>query len=577
MPARRRQTLRSRIAAAAGGLLVVVLPAVADAHGGGMVTPGRWWAAWNWQPAVLASLALLAGACGLGLCRLWRRAGAGRGVSRWQAIACGGGLLALTAALVSPLDALSDELAWVHMVQHMLLMMVAAPLFVAGTPLRLMPWALPRAARRVVSRWRRRLGAWHSPWYLLWQPLLLWSLFAATLWVWHWPVLYEAALNVPLVHDAQHITFFVAACLFWRVLVDPVGRLRLGRGVGVLYLFTTSLHATLLGVFMTLSPRLWYAPYEGRAAAWNLTPLEDQQLAGLIMWMPACSIFAVAAAWLFGLWLSDPGAGRWRGAVRTVFLAAAFAPLSGCGRPSPAPANDAAAGHGHRAGAHGGFVAAVGDAHYHVELVIERDGTLRLYTLGADESQVIDVMSQTLNSYVRISGESRSMPVPLKPAPQDGDAPGRTSQFIGRIADEFAGQPLDVTVPSLRIGSERFRAAFHVPARVEQPAMPAKVVDADERALYLVAGGRYTEADIDANGRATASEKFSGFQARHDPHPRAGERICPVTRTKGNPLCTWIIGGETYEFCCPPCIDEFVRLAKEQPDRLGMPGDYVQQ
>lgn len=108
------------------------------------------------------------------------------------------------------------------------------------------------------------------------------------------------------------------------------------------------------------------------------------------------------------------------------------------------------------------------------------------------------------------------------------------------------------------------------------PVMPAKVIDAEERDLYLAPGGLYTAADIEANGRVTASEKYPGFRATHDADPRPGDRVCPVTRTKADPRCAWVVGGERYTFCCPPCIDEFVRLAKTDSARVRPPGEYVQ-
>jgi putative membrane protein len=277
----------------------------AFAHGGtAHVHPDApWWTVWNWDPVILPNLILLTWLYGHGLVRMWRRSGVGHTVSRGQAFAFAAALLTLFVALISPIDPLSDELSWVHMVQHMLLMMVAAPLFVLGGPASVMVWALPQSWRLAIGRWRRRIEAWHSPWYLLWQPLLMWSLYAVTLWIWHLPALYHAALRDPWIHEFQHLTFFVASCLFWRVLLDPLGRLRLSRGVGVLYLFTTSLHASVLGVFMALSPQVWYSDYDGRTQAWNLTPLQDQQLAGLIMWMPACMMYAVVATAVFAVWL----------------------------------------------------------------------------------------------------------------------------------------------------------------------------------------------------------------------------------------------------------------------------------
>ncbi len=106
-------------------------------------------------------------------------------------------------------------------------------------------------------------------------------------------------------------------------------------------------------------------------------------------------------------------------------------------------------------------------------------------------------------------------------------------------------------------------------------AMPAGVDADEERALYLTPGGIYTEADIKANGSVTAGDKYKGKMAKHDMKPKAGDKICPITMTKANPKFTWIIGGKTYEFCCPPCIDEYVLLAKTSPKEVLDPSEYV--
>jgi hypothetical protein len=106
-------------------------------------------------------------------------------------------------------------------------------------------------------------------------------------------------------------------------------------------------------------------------------------------------------------------------------------------------------------------------------------------------------------------------------------------------------------------------------------SMPPPISDAVERDLYLTPGGKYSLADIAANGSLLPSEKFRGFQARHDFGPQPGDRLCPITRTKAHPECSWIIGGQTYEFCCPPCISEFVSRAKEHPERVQLPSAYI--
>ena len=104
--------------------------------------------------------------------------------------------------------------------------------------------------------------------------------------------------------------------------------------------------------------------------------------------------------------------------------------------------------------------------------------------------------------------------------------------------------------------------------------LPPKVVDAEERKLYLTPGGKYTDADIKANGGAVAEAAFKGLKAEHDLKPKPGDKICPVTLTKANPKFSWVIDGETYQFCCPPCVDEFVALAKEKPDEIQPPEFY---
>jgi putative membrane protein len=285
--------------------LLLAIPAAAWAHADKPHGEGSWWTAWTGDPLLLGSLALVAAGYGLGLARIWRRMGVGRGLSRWQAGSFALGIGAVILSLVSPINALSAELSSVHMIQHMLLMMVAAPLLVLGHPSLAFLWALPVSWRTVFGRASRRLGRARGRWYPFWQPTVAWALFALALWIWHLPVLYQAALRDQGIHDLQHFAFFGTAALYWRVLLDPVGRIRLNRGLGVLYLFTTSLHATVLGVFMALSPRAWYSDYVSRTPAWGLSPLEDQQLAGLIMWMPACAIYAVAAMGIFVLWLRE--------------------------------------------------------------------------------------------------------------------------------------------------------------------------------------------------------------------------------------------------------------------------------
>ena len=233
--------------------------------------------------------------------------------------------------------------------------------------------------------------------------------------------------------------------------------------------------------------------------------------------------------------------------------------------------------HAHEAGAHGGVLVSLGRDSYHVEAIVTDDGELRLYTLGNDETRVMDVAIQELVAYVKSTTGSESASVTLKAEPQPGDAEGNASLFVAQLPEALVGGAIKVTVPNITIKGERFRLGFATETdEHSDDAMPEKVADDAEKELYLTPAGLYTQADIEANGNVTASQKFKGFKAKHDLHPKPGDKICPVTLTLANPECTWIIGGKTYEFCCPPCVDEFVAMAKTSPEDVKDPSEYVQ-
>jgi putative membrane protein len=284
-------------------MLMLLSPGAALAHPSGLQTGDAWWWAWNPDGLILSNLLIVSVVYALGLGRLWQRAGRGHGVPVWRAVAFGAGISVLLVALVSPVDTLSDDLAWVHMVQHMLLMTVAAPLLVCGAPGYVWLWCLPdRLRRRLSPRLRRRRGGGFTA-RAARIAIAAWLLHAVVMWIWHIPFLYELALSDPLVHDLEHLTFFLAAIFFWRVVLDARRQVALHPAAAVVYLFTTSIHASALGAAMALAPEPWYPGYLESAPRWQLSPLEDQQLAGLIMWMPACTVYAIAALIVLSAWL----------------------------------------------------------------------------------------------------------------------------------------------------------------------------------------------------------------------------------------------------------------------------------
>ncbi len=231
--------------------------------------------------------------------------------------------------------------------------------------------------------------------------------------------------------------------------------------------------------------------------------------------------------------------------------------------------------HAHKPGQHGGTIVEIGKDNYHAEAVFEKAGVVRLYMLGKDEARVEEVELQELTAYARAAGDTRAIQLTLKPAPRRDDTKGKTSVFEGTLPVELRERAVEVTVPAIRIGGGRFRFAFASAAR-PAPSMPKPAASSKAKQLYLTPGGKYTLADIKANGNQTARQKYGDEMSLHDAHPRPGEKICPISQTKANPKFTWVVDGQTYEFCCTPCIDEFVRTAKERPEQIKAPGDYVQ-
>jgi putative membrane protein len=267
------------------------------------VTPETIWGAWRWEAGLLPGL-LLGALYVLGCRAVWRSAGFGRGVRPWRALCFAAGLATLLLALASPLDALGGVLFAGHMVQHLVLVQVAAPLIVLGAPQVALAWGLPRWLRRGVSAWWRAVAPEvRSLWRLLAHPAAAWCLHATALWLWHAPALYQAALRSAPLHALEHASFFGTALLFWWSLMRRPAQGGPGYGAAALYTFTMMLQSGLLGALMTFAPAPWYPAQSLGAAAWGLTPLEDQQLAGLIMWVPAGVIYVAALVAFLGVWL----------------------------------------------------------------------------------------------------------------------------------------------------------------------------------------------------------------------------------------------------------------------------------
>jgi putative membrane protein len=272
------------------------------------VHPNSWselWSAWALVPVVLAPLALSAFLYLRGLLLLWRATHVGCGISRGAALCYAGGWFTLFIALVSPIHPWGRVLFAVHMTQHEILMLLAAPLLALGQPLVAFLKALPPTWTHCLVRASHQ-PAWQRTWALIATPLAAWIIHAAALWIWHIPSFFEAALRNETLHAFQHLSFVLTALLFWWTVLRGPYR-AMGYGLAVLSLFGTALHSGLLGALLTFGQKLFYPSYALTSPAWGFSALEDQQLAGLIMWVPAGLLYVIAGVILFGNWINAAG------------------------------------------------------------------------------------------------------------------------------------------------------------------------------------------------------------------------------------------------------------------------------
>lgn len=262
---------------------------------------------WSWPPAVVILLLLSLGIYIVGIVRMH---GTSARVSiRWSCIAYFVlGWLALVFALDSPIHEIGEQLFWVHMTQHEILMLIAAPLLVLGRPVVPFLHALSPTWRQKVAR-LSRTQAFRSSWRFIAGPVAAWLISALALWVWHAPSLFARAIENDWIHAAQHATFCLTALLFWWPLMN--GAPSMGYGGAMVYVFTTAMHTSILGALLAFARTPWYAPYIRTAPLWNLTPLEDQQLGGLIMWIPAGTVLLAAFLILLVKWMKH-SQDRWQ-------------------------------------------------------------------------------------------------------------------------------------------------------------------------------------------------------------------------------------------------------------------------
>lgn len=251
-----------------------------------------WLTQWNPAPSIYIGIALLIALYLYAVGPLRRKYQLADAVKRGQVIFFVVGMLVMFVALASPLDELGDEYLFsAHMVQHLLITLVAPPLLLLGTP----GWLLqPLLRKRVLLR----IGK------VLTHPFVAFFLFNLDFWLWHAPPLYNATLSNENLHIFEHMLFIVTAVIYWWPILSPVEALpRLSLGGQVLYLFLSGMPSVALGAGLTFIPPL-YSPYiQQPIRAWGISPATDQQLGGLIMWVPVNIIVIVIVSILFIRWM----------------------------------------------------------------------------------------------------------------------------------------------------------------------------------------------------------------------------------------------------------------------------------
>jgi cytochrome c oxidase assembly factor CtaG len=278
-------------------LLIRVSPAAA--HGGDPHAELDW----TFDPWVVTPILVVSGLHGAGTLGLWQRRKQFSARLTVSLALFWLGMAVMVIALVSPLHDLGEHLFAAHMMEHELVMIVAAPLLVLARPVGLLLWGLPKSARHrgaAAMKW----GPLRVTWGGVTLPLVATFLHGLAIWAWHAPAFFDATVTDLLLHRLQHLSFFLTGFLFWWSIIW-----RCDRGTAAWHLFVTMMHTGILGALIALAPNVIYLTQTRFSDQWGLTALEDQQLAGLIMWVPGGIIYAAAALCCMATWILSSSEG----------------------------------------------------------------------------------------------------------------------------------------------------------------------------------------------------------------------------------------------------------------------------
>lgn len=262
---------------------------------------------WDLRPEIILVLGLAAGIYLVGWRRLRvtagaRRAGADRPAQSplaagWRLATYWGGLATIAVALMSPVDILSSQLFFMHMIQHLLLTMVAVPLLLIGNPFPVLVWGLPKRTRRGVSGLLNERSTFRKVLAKVTSPGIVWLLYVSALIGWHDPKMYDLALRNPFVHDIEHLCFFVTTMLLWWHVLGVAPRFHRTMSVGQRLIYTISVVpvSVIIGVAIAFAQDPIYTYYLDVPRLMGLSVLEDQMISGILMWIPGSEMFFWAA------------------------------------------------------------------------------------------------------------------------------------------------------------------------------------------------------------------------------------------------------------------------------------------
>ena len=251
---------------------------------------------WSFDPLVIVGLVLVAVLYVRGLRRLSARGGVDRHVGTGALAAAVFGWLLLVLALLSPIAVFGGYFLTAHMVQHLILTQIAAPLLLMGRPVPTLVLGLPARIGRDIAPLLARDGPLYPIGSFLTRPPVALIVFLVVFFGWHVPPLYDAAIRVTLVHDLEHFSFFWAAILFWWGAVDPIsGRNQRRRLLSLVAIAIAFMAGSVLGILFVFTPEIIYPSYQVGPALFGISPRDDQIAGGLVMWIAGSLLYAIAA------------------------------------------------------------------------------------------------------------------------------------------------------------------------------------------------------------------------------------------------------------------------------------------